>query len=126
MFFTLSVTADDRKLSGCMCVSENGYIPNAFIVKDLHVWSLSRCAQGDDINWCLSPRYSFSMQDDEIVFETKSVVGAKDTWRINRVTGRTTQRVEDKFGRAIGGDLCNCQFSEDFETFVENVLIASN
>ena len=126
LLFPLNASAFGDKLSGCMCKSENGYIPNAFLVKNQNVWTVSRCAQGDHRNWCISSRYSFSSQGNEMVFETKSVVGAKDTWRINLVTGRTTQRIDDNYGKAIGGDLCDCQFAEDIGAFMEGLLTELN
>lgn len=127
-FLTLpySAQAFEGKLSGCMCVSDNGLILDALIMKNKNIWIVSRCIHAEESDWCISPRYSFSREGDEIVVETASVVGAKDTWEINLKTGRTTQRIDDEYGKAIGGDLCDCKFSEDMDGFIEGLLTELN
>lgn len=122
----LSAMASENKLSGCMCKSENGYIPNAFILSNENVWVVSRCSRAEETNWCISSRHSFSKQGKEIVFETRSDFGEKDTWKINLETGRTTQRIDDEYGKAIGGDLCECKFSKDMNGFIEGLLTELN
>lgn len=114
--------AFEGKLSGCMCISENGYIPKAFIMKNKNIWIVSRCSRAEETKWCISSRHSFSKKGKEIVFETRSDFGEKDTFKINLETGRTTQRIDDEYGKAIGGDLCGCKFSEDIDEFIEGLL----
>lgn len=124
--FPLSASSFEGKLSGCMCTSDNGYIPEAFIMKNKNIWIVSRCSRAEETNWCISSRHSFSKDGEEIVFETKSDFGEKDTWKINLETGRTTQRIDDEYGKAIGGDLCDCKFSEDMDGFIDGLLTELN